>query len=132
VGYATLEPHQSLGGEQEVHVRVRTLDDICAGAESRVSFIKIDVEGHELKVLRGGVETLRKHRPNLLIEIEQRHSPGPISETFAFIASQGYSGEFITPDRKREELSAFRMEVHQPPDAVPGQYVSNFIFTPTA
>jgi hypothetical protein len=90
------------------------------------------VEGHELSVLRGAVETLKKHRPNLLIEIEQRHSAVPIAETFAFIEAQGYRGEFLSPDRQRHELSEFKMDAHQPPVAGRGQYVSNFIFTPVA
>src|SRR6185503_3678023 len=33
-----------------------------------VSFVKIDVEGHELRVLRGARATLQLHRPALLIE----------------------------------------------------------------
>jgi FkbM family methyltransferase len=36
---------------------------------SRVDFIKIDVEGHELEVLRGSVETLKRFRPTLMVEI---------------------------------------------------------------
>ncbi|MFN4185583.1 MAG: FkbM family methyltransferase, partial [Hyphomonas sp.] len=39
-----------------------------------VSFIKIDVEGGELDVLRGGIETLKKHRPSILCEIDNRES----------------------------------------------------------
>ena len=41
---------------------------------NKISFIKIDVEGHELKVIDGAKETLKKHKPNLLIEIEEKHS----------------------------------------------------------
>lgn len=53
-------------------VRVRTvrLDDVVNTWNGGISFIKIDVEGHEEKVLRGGLETLRRHRPALLIEID--------------------------------------------------------------
>lgn len=129
-GYATLESREKAVGGQVFRVKLRTLDDVCASAPSRISFIKIDVEGHELSVLRSAVETLKQHRPNLLIEIEQKHSPVPIAETFAFITSQGYRGEFLTPDRQRHELPEFKIDVHQPPNAGRGQYVSNFIFTP--
>lgn len=35
----------------------------------RVDFIKIDVEGHELEVLWGSRETLKKYHPTLLVEV---------------------------------------------------------------
>jgi FkbM family methyltransferase len=34
-----------------------------------VNFIKIDVEGHEAEVLKGGIETISKWRPTVLIEV---------------------------------------------------------------
>jgi len=46
-----------------------TLDKVAedCGLE-RVDWIKMDVEGAELGVLRGGMQTLKNHRPRLLIE----------------------------------------------------------------
>ena len=38
--------------------------------EKKISFIKIDVEGHELQVLRGLDETIRKNRPKIFVEVE--------------------------------------------------------------
>jgi FkbM family methyltransferase len=51
-------------------VPVRRLDDVIAEVEpvGRVSFIKIDTEGFEPKVLLGGMETIRKHRPTMIVE----------------------------------------------------------------
>ncbi|WP_268251869.1 FkbM family methyltransferase [Streptomyces massasporeus] len=53
---------------------VRTLDQLAreSGTE-RLAFVKADVEGTELAVLKGGSATLRRHRPTLLLEIERRH-----------------------------------------------------------
>ena len=49
-------------------IQVRSLDDELRGVDAPVSVIKIDVEGYELSVLKGASETLRRHRPVLLIE----------------------------------------------------------------
>lgn len=53
-------------------VRQRRLDDVMATrpVHGRVA-IKLDVEGAEVAVLRGGREFLRAHRPLMLIEMNQ-------------------------------------------------------------
>ena len=40
----------------------------------QVDFIKIDVEGHENKVVDGGIDLIKNRKVILLIEIEQRHN----------------------------------------------------------
>ncbi len=40
----------------------------------KVIFIKIDVEGHENKVVDGGIDLIKNRKAILLIEIEQRHN----------------------------------------------------------
>ena len=40
-------------------MELRRLDDVVAGVGRRISFIKIDAEGHELAILRGSVATLQ-------------------------------------------------------------------------
>jgi FkbM family methyltransferase len=98
-----------------IDVPLRRLDDIAAGAPSRISFVKIDVEGHELGVLRGATATLARHRPVLLVEIERRHSPAPIDETFRFLADLGYAGSFLDDRGGSQPLSAFAPDVHHTP-----------------
>lgn len=51
-------------------IPVSRLDDIAAklGVAERIDFIKIDTEGFEPMVIRGGLETLRRTRPAMLIE----------------------------------------------------------------
>jgi FkbM family methyltransferase len=55
-------------------VSVRRLDDVLAEAKpaGRVSFIKIDTEGFEPMVLRGAMETIRKHRPAMIVEAHSK------------------------------------------------------------
>jgi FkbM family methyltransferase len=128
-GFATLERREGAGRMHRV--ALRRLDDVCAAIEGRISFIKIDVEGHELEVLRGGTGTLAKHRPNLLIEIEQRHSAGAIEETLKYVTSLGYRGEFLDAANQPQALETFEVARHQRVDRVgTRQYVSNFIFRP--
>lgn len=91
-------------------IRVRTvrLDDVVNRWAGEISFIKIDVEGHEEKVLRGGLETLRRHRPALLIEIDGNlddpsSSAGRVCQTLGQMGYRPYfwRGEW-TPRRPGE------------------------------
>jgi FkbM family methyltransferase len=41
-----------------------------------VALIKIDVEGHEERVLSGAASTLERCRPAIIVELEDRHNPG--------------------------------------------------------
>jgi FkbM family methyltransferase len=74
--------------------RTLTLDEHVEGAGLRkVDFIKLDVDGHECPVLRGGAATLRKHRPVLVMElapyvhVELGHR---LEDCFDALLSQGY------------------------------------------
>jgi FkbM family methyltransferase len=48
-------------------IEINTLDNECR--DRRVGLIKMDVEGFEYHVIRGGLETIRRDRPVLLISI---------------------------------------------------------------
>ncbi len=52
---------------EEIRVKTDLLDNIIPGDLS-ISLIKIDVEGGELQVLRGAVDTIRKNRPVIIFE----------------------------------------------------------------
>ncbi|ROQ95304.1 FkbM family methyltransferase [Streptomyces sp. 2132.2] len=67
-------PNREFRTARRVAVPVRTLDQLAETAgDAPIGFVKADVEGAELAVLRGGSRTLSRHRPTLLLEIEDRH-----------------------------------------------------------
>jgi FkbM family methyltransferase len=68
-------PGNALLSREGTHkVPVITLDDFQREQKlSRVDFLKIDVEGMELQVMRGGIETLRRFHPVVYFETLPRY-----------------------------------------------------------
>ena len=61
---AKVLPHEPV---REIHVPIDTLDRRVPPDRS-IAFVKVDVEGGELGVFRGGIETLRRNRPVIVFE----------------------------------------------------------------
>ena len=59
---------------EEVRCRVERLDDFVRREKIVPDFVKCDVEGAELLVFKGGLETLRAHRPAILTEMLRKWS----------------------------------------------------------
>ncbi len=116
-----------------VEVERARLDDLEL---PRLGMIKIDVEGHELAVVRGAQARLARDRPPVMIEVEERHHAGAIAAMRAQMAEAGYDGHFLDLGRLRP-IAAFDPAVHQrrehavAPRAgrAPGTiYINNFVF----
>jgi FkbM family methyltransferase len=67
--YSGLKTRDYPGAEkvETIEVDVERLDDALPEGFAP-ALVKIDVEGAELGVLRGGIETLRRHRPIVVLE----------------------------------------------------------------
>ena len=50
------------------YVTLRTLDHYADMVGDRIDWIKIDVEGFEYDVVKGGIELLKKYHPRLIVE----------------------------------------------------------------
>lgn len=119
-------------GEQigaRLEVTVATLDSF---ALRDVSIVKIDVEGHELAVLRGARETLGRDHPLLYMEIERRHAGAQrMHDTFAMVAEEGYSTFVVQPDGLLMPGERLDVEVHQDRFVAGDRsapYLNNFLF----
>jgi FkbM family methyltransferase len=63
-----------------IDVRTVTLDDVLSGGAPVPTLLKIDVEGAEGRVLRGGRNLLTAHRPALLIEIHSTRAGAEVCD----------------------------------------------------
>ncbi len=119
---------------RERDVATLALDDLLPRIPARVAAVKIDVEGHELAVLRGARDLLREHRPLLVVEIEQRHLTGhTVRDVLDHLAGEGYGGHFLR-GQTRAPLAEFDPARHQ---RAAGEgywnargYCHNFVLTP--
>jgi FkbM family methyltransferase len=84
-GWASLAPGNCPDTQEhlEKQVRITTLDSFGI---SSVSLMKLDVEGHEIEVIKGGYQTLKSNRPVVVIEIKQQN----LNEVFALFDELNY------------------------------------------
>jgi|GEM_PF-5716816 len=79
-----------------------TLDEYVTNHNiKRIDLIKIDIEGHELPMLEGGLESLKQFKPKILIEISEKESdirsgeiPHP-REVIEFLTQIGYNYSIV-------------------------------------
>jgi FkbM family methyltransferase len=107
-----------------------TLDSYFEAMPSlRISFVKCDVEGHELSVFKGASRILREHRPVLLFECETRHTGGrPVSVVFDHLTAAGYRGWFFWNGSLRSVSEFDPATMQRSPEMKP--YLNNFAFEP--
>ena len=70
-------------------IEVVSLDSFCLDVppnttKSKIDFIKIDVQGYELKVVGGALDTIKKNKPWVLVEDQETGTP-----TVKLLASLG-------------------------------------------
>lgn len=94
LGWATLDATHHDIPVEATDVACRPLDALVAehGGGRRVGLVKIDVEGHELSVLKGAEEVLRRDRPVILFEVLDARQGRACGE---FLEGLGY-GRFWT------------------------------------
>jgi FkbM family methyltransferase len=104
---------QNLAGRQDANIvncELRTLDSTLGWLPSNnsIDFIKCDVEGNELFVLKGGLKLLRQHKPILLCELLRKWSASfgyHPNEVIDLLQSIGYKIYTTSLDGKLMEFS---------------------------
>ena len=72
-------------------VDFRRLDDWCREHDvGSVDMIKMDVDGHEMEAVGGGLETIERCRPLFLMETGAWHFASPERNPLQVLASRGY------------------------------------------
>jgi len=108
-------------------VAVETLDSYCTRLNIVPDFLKIDIEGNELNLFHGGINTLKKNKPKIIVEIEARHvGKEKVLETFEFMKSLNYEGCFIH-GLNRIPLNSFSFDKYQNINDM-ANYCNNFTF----
>lgn len=97
-GWATMAPGAENTGQWHIDpqnsggpVEVVTLDSLM-GLFGSVDFLKIDVEGNELAVLRGGAKLIERDKPVVCLEINGLHRRYGVADGYieAWMTSHGY------------------------------------------
>jgi len=95
-------------------VALRQLDQLGL---QRVDFMKVDVEGAEMRVFRGARATLERCRPMILSELSpemlERGSGAHTDAFFAFFKELGYRCFTVDMQRDGEEITGFPVDWHK-------------------
>lgn len=134
--WGTLEPSVFERHPQvdTIQVSKSRLDSLC---DRTISFVKIDVEGHEMDVLQGGRKLIDEQKPIFIVEAEERHRHNAIQQVKDFFDQYHYQGFFIL-DQKVFPLTSFDYQYQNPQELKPSRprvqmrYVNNFIFIPSS
>ncbi|MGF7152118.1 hypothetical protein FHS96_005787 [Sphingomonas zeicaulis] len=101
--------HAEMVGDEYIErtIQTITLDSFDQNVgDKHVSFMKIDVEGHEHAVIAGGRQFLAKHRPILTVELLGNAERTAIDD---FIIEENYLAFAMAPGtlRQRERMMFF-------------------------
>jgi FkbM family methyltransferase len=111
---SSLEVNNKEDNETEAiiyEVKTDTLDNFVKDRKIVPDLIKIDVEGHELSVLKGAEQYVSTNHPTLIIEIEQRHHKViNIDSVFEDFKQKGYNAYYYS--KKQSQLFSYDNKTH--------------------
>jgi len=119
LGASTIHKKNELNNDTYIskEVEKNKLDNLLEN--KKIGFIKIDVEGHEKNVIIGASKIIKKNKPVLLVEIEEKHTQDKVINIINFINTFGYKSYFLD----KQELIEIKKETNF-------RLKNNFIFLP--
>ena len=89
--------HEITDKPTRLMVEIDTLDSILQGLRvDKVNMVKIDVNGHEYQVIEGARNTLKNHKPIILMEVMLENK----QRVFSYLEKFGYEAKIINRERK--------------------------------
>lgn len=88
---------QNRGKAQGIEVPLTTIDSIREELSRPISLIRMDIEGYEVHAIEGGIQTLQKDKPYLIVEVHpiQIGNSNEVRSFLNRLASLGYEVHFL-------------------------------------
>ena len=85
---------EAMPGGEGIKIPMTSLDIFAESSRlDDIAFIKCDVEGHELAVMQGAEDSLKRWSP--ILQVECHHREAIQGDLFAFLSELGYQGFFF-------------------------------------
>jgi FkbM family methyltransferase len=136
VALASIDDNAKEDRDREYEIRMVQTSMLDRLADRDIGFVKIDVEGHELKVLAGARNLIERQRPVVLVEVEERRSVGSLASVTRFFEDFGYAGFFVYGNRSCS-INEFSVDMQEPEELLRPvkrremDYTNNFLFAPS-
>lgn len=123
---ASLSSIKVQGEHKSLSIQAKCLDEYNF---LDVNFIKIDVEGHEHEVIEGAKETIKKCKPTMVIEMEEKHNKIPIEDQISSVEKLGYRC-CVLINKKIVKINEINLDKFHRNPTNKDSYLFNFIFYP--
>lgn len=98
---------------QKIEVEADTIDNITSDGTFQPDIIKIDVEGAEDQVIRGGQQYLQRHSPIVIMEyLSVKRNNESHKKAVLNLLSLGYTPAIIIPDGSVEKIQVDALDAY--------------------